>query len=91
MSSEFTLEEARAVLSVVAALAPDGLQLPLSEADLATILGSGIEVKDAARGLLDFPAEIGGVLAYWCWRIGERDIEWWHPRDAGFAGRRRIE
>jgi hypothetical protein len=90
VSAEFTLDEARAVLSAVRAVAPDGLQLPLSDGDLVTILRSEIEVKDAEQGLLDFPTTIEGVVAYWCWRVGEPDIEWWHPRDAGFAGRQRI-
>ena len=90
MAAEFTLDEARAALSAVRALAPDGLELPLSDADLVTILRSEIEVKDAEQGLLDFPSTIDGVPAYWCWRVGEPDIEWWHERGAGFAGRRRI-
>ena len=42
------------------------------------------------RGLLDFPTTIDGQEAYWCWQAGEAEIEWWHPRDTGFAGRRRI-
>jgi hypothetical protein len=89
--TEFTLEEARAVLASVRALAPDALALPLSRRDLATVLAAGIEVKDVQQGLLDFPGTVEGVPAYWCWRAGEADIEWWHPRDTGFAGRRRIE
>ena len=90
MATEFTLDEARAVLAAVRAVAPDGLQLPLTDPDLVTLSRSEIEVKDAEQGLLDFPSTIEGVLAYWCWRVGEPDIEWWHPRDAGFAGRQRI-
>ena len=90
MTAEFTLDEARAVLAAVQAVAPDGLQLPLSDADLVTILRSEIEVKDAQQGLLDFPSTVDGVRAYWCWRVGESDIERRHPRDSGFAGRRGI-
>lgn len=52
---------------------------------------AGAELKSIEDGLLDFPTEIEGVPAYWCWRTGEDDIEWWHPRATGFAGRRRIE
>lgn len=51
---------------------------------------SGAELKSIEDGLLDFPAIIEGIEAYWCWRTGEDDIEWWHPRSDGFAGRRRI-
>ncbi len=56
----------------------------------SAIKAAGAELKNIDDGLLDFPAHIEGVPAYWCWRTGEADIEWWHPRDTGFAGRRRI-
>jgi hypothetical protein len=87
---EFTLEEARAALAALRDIAPDGLRLPLSQSDLAAIHAAGIEVKGLEQGLLDFPADVEGVAAYWCWQAGEPEIEWWHPRKKGFAGRRPI-
>ena len=54
------------------------------------VRATGAELKSIEDGLVDFPAEIEGTPAYWCWRTGEDDIEWWHPRSTGFAGRRRI-
>ena len=90
MTDTFTLDEARAALAAVRAIAPDGLGAPLSAEDLATVLAGGIEVKSVEQGLLDFPAYIEGVDAYWCWQAGEPEIEWWHPRDSGFGGRRRV-
>ena len=50
----------------------------------------GIELKSITEGLLDFPTHVEGAPAYWCWRSGEADIGWWHPRSTGFAGRRPI-
>jgi len=90
MTDEFTLEDARATLAAIRDMAPDELTLPLSEDDLDAIVGAGVEVKSVEEGLLDFPTTIEGVPAYWCWRVGEDAIEWWHPRDTGFAGRQRI-
>ncbi|MFA7249102.1 MAG: DUF2203 domain-containing protein [Dehalococcoidia bacterium] len=87
----FTLDEARATLESLRDLAPDGLRVPFSRADVAAVEAAGVEVKGPAQGLIDFPAEIAGIPAYWCWQSGEAGIEWWHPRDTGFAGRRRIE
>ncbi len=55
------------------------------------ITGSGAELKGIDDGLIDFPTTIEGELAYWCWKAGEDDIEWWHPRSTGIAGRRRID
>jgi hypothetical protein len=46
-----------------------------------------IQIKDIERGLIDFPAIIGGKEVFLCWEDGEDDIEFWHDLDAGFAGR----
>ena len=90
MADEFTLDEARSVLAAIRDVAPDALRAPLSRKDLAALMNAGIEVKSVEDGLIDFPTHVDGVEAYWCWRAGEDAIEWWHPRDAGFAGRRRV-
>ena len=57
---------------------------------LAEVEATGAEVKGLEQGLLDFPTTIEGEPAYWCWRAGEEEIGWWHPRESGFAGRRPI-
>ena len=49
-----------------------------------------IQVKDVDRGLLDFPAIIGGKEVFLCWEQDEEDIEFWHELDAGYAGRERL-
>jgi hypothetical protein len=49
-----------------------------------------IQVKDVARGLLDFPAIIGGKEVFLCWEQDEEDIEFWHELDAGYGGRERL-
>ena len=90
VSDAFTLDDARAALAALRSVAPDDLRLPLSRDDLAAIFAGGIEVKSVEDGLLDFPAYVEDVPAYWCWRVGEHEIQWWHPRDAGFAGRQPI-
>ena len=48
----------------------------------------GIIVRDPSTGLIDFPAIRDGELVYLCWKLGEDAIGWWHPPEAGFAGRR---
>ncbi len=49
-----------------------------------------ILIKDLDRGLIDFPAILGGKEVFLCWEKGEEDIEFWHDLDTGFAGRRPI-
>ena len=49
-----------------------------------------IQLKDLERGLIDFPAIIGGKEVFLCWEQDEEDIEFWHDLDAGYAGRERL-
>ena len=46
-----------------------------------------IQIKDVERGLIDFPAVIGGKEVFLCWEKDEEDVEFWHDLDAGYAGR----
>ena len=48
-----------------------------------------IVLRDLDRGLIDFPAWREGHEVYLCWLLDEEDeIGFWHPIEAGFAGRR---
>ena len=49
-----------------------------------------IQVKDVERGLIDFPAIIGGREVFLCWEQDEEDIDFWHDIDTGYAGRERL-
>jgi hypothetical protein len=49
-----------------------------------------IQVKDLDRGLIDFPAIVGGNEVFLCWEQDEEDIEFWHDLEAGYAGRERL-
>ena len=46
-----------------------------------------ILLKDLERGLVDFPAVIGGKEVFLCWERTEADIQFWHDLDSGYAGR----
>ena len=49
-----------------------------------------VQIKDIDRGLVDFPAIIGGREVFLCWELDENDIEFWHEIDAGYPGRERL-
>jgi len=49
-----------------------------------------IQIKDLERGLIDFPAVIGGREVFLCWEQDEDDIEYWHDLDTGYAGREKL-
>ncbi len=53
----------------------------------AILSNHGIELKDPERGLIDFYSEREGKVVYLCYLLGEPDLLYWHPLDAGFAGR----
>lgn len=63
-------------------------------ADLGEVLNEfqrrEIQVKDLDRGLVDFPAIMGGKEVFLCWEQDEDDVEFWHELDAGYAGRERL-
>ena len=50
----------------------------------------GIEVKDPARGLIDFFSVRGGEVMYLCYLLGEPALLYWHTLDGGFAARQRL-
>ncbi|WP_442601633.1 DUF2203 domain-containing protein [Paenibacillus sp. KN14-4R] len=50
----------------------------------------GVQVKDVDHGLIDFPAKIDGEEVLLCWRRGEQRISFYHSKEDGFAGRRRL-
>jgi hypothetical protein len=53
--------------------------------------GWGIQLREIATGLVDFPAMVSGRPVWLCWRLGEERVEWWHETTAGFEARHRIE
>lgn len=48
----------------------------------------GLELRDLETGTVDFPTLLNGEPAFFCWRLGEERVEWWHAASSGFADRR---
>src|SRR3954462_9824461 len=57
---------------------------------MTEIQQTGAELKGVAPLLVDFPADLDGVPVLLCWLEGEAELAWYHRRDLGFAGRRRL-
>jgi hypothetical protein len=51
----------------------------------------GVLLKDADKGLCDFPYLRQGRVVYLCWQLGEERIEHWHSIDTGFASREPLD
>ena len=58
---------------------------------LERIHATGCVVKDLEAGLLDFPARLNGESVYFCWKLGEDRIRFYHGQDEGFSGRKPID
>jgi hypothetical protein len=63
-------------------------------ADMQATLGEfqcrQIFIKNLERGLLDFPAIMGGKEVFLCWESDEETVEFWHDLESGFGGRERL-
>jgi hypothetical protein len=58
---------------------------------LETVEEAGIVLRDIDRGLVDFPAVIGGREVYLCWELGEDEVSHWHELDSGYRGRQPLD
>ena len=56
-------------------------------AEVEALNRSGVILRDADAGLIDFPTLREGEPAYLCWRAEEPAVAYWHPEDTGFSGR----
>src|SRR6266851_6880452 len=71
---------------------PKGSQYARLLIDLSLLAGQleslGVQLKDYANGLIDFPSMRDGRVVLLCWKADEGDqLEWWHDVETGFAGR----
>ncbi|MFD3004155.1 DUF2203 domain-containing protein [Thermus tengchongensis] len=98
------MRQARKELSEVQARLPEarGLERRALEEEARFLLGSleadarylaslGVFLKDLDRGLVDFPARVGGEVVFLCWQEGEPEVTHYHPLAGGFAERRPLK
>ncbi len=51
---------------------------------------AGCLIKDMDEGIVDWYASRGDRDVLLCWKLGEKEVGFWHDPDTGFAGRRPI-
>lgn len=51
----------------------------------------GCFLKDLDLGLVDFPSTQQGKTILLCWKLGEKQVSYWHDTKTGFQGRRQID
>jgi hypothetical protein len=89
-SPQFELSPEGASSKVVA----DRAELKALHDELAAQLhhweARGCVIKSIESGLADWYALFRGREIFLCWRLGEKEVGWWHELDAGFPGRRPV-
>ena len=60
------------------------------EGYIAELSDLGVICKGMDTGLVDFRGQIEGRDVYYCWKLGEPSVQYWHEIDAGFLGRQRL-
>jgi hypothetical protein len=60
------------------------------EGYIAELGDLGVICKGMDTGLVDFRGQIDGRDVYYCWKLGEPSVLYWHEIDAGFVGRQRL-
>ena len=50
----------------------------------------GCVFKGFDQGLVDFYGKQGDRDVFWCWKVGEERIEYWHDLESGYAGRQPV-
>lgn len=61
------------------------------ESYIAELNELGVICKGMDSGLVDFRGRIDGRDVFYCWKLGEPSVQYWHEIDAGFIGRRKLE
>lgn len=57
---------------------------------IAELNDLGVICKGMDTGLVDFRGQIDGREIFYCWKLGEPSVQFWHEVDAGFVGRQRL-
>jgi len=57
------------------------------EGYIAELNALGVICKGMDTGLVDFRGQIDGRDVFYCWKLGEPSVLYWHEMDAGFGGR----
>lgn len=60
------------------------------EGYIAELNDLGVICKGMDTGLVDFSGHLDGREVFYCWKLGEPQVQFWHEVDEGFVGRQRL-
>lgn len=88
--ADFRLDPPGAGPEVVDDLASLKTLLDAMNEQIHALAETGCVVKDIDSGLADWYAKENGRDIFLCWKLGEKEVAFWHEIDAGFSGRRSV-
>ena len=59
-------------------------------ANIEKLEDMGCVIKDLEIGIIDFYSRFEGRDIFLCWKLGEKQIKFWHEVDSGYIGRKPI-
>ncbi len=60
--------------------------------EVEALAARSVVLRDAEKGLIDFPSRREGRLVYLCWQPDDEDaVGYWHEAGAGFSGRKPLD
>jgi hypothetical protein len=61
------------------------------EGYIAELNDLGVICKGMDTGLVDFRGRMDGRDVFYCWKLGEPSVQYWHEVNAGFIGRQKLQ
>jgi hypothetical protein len=61
------------------------------EGYIAELNDLGVICKGMGTGLVDFRGQLDGRDVFYCWKLGEPSVQYWHEVNAGFIGRQKLQ
>jgi hypothetical protein len=61
------------------------------EGYIAELNDLGVICKGMGTGLVDFRGRLDGRDVFYCWKLGEPTVQYWHEVNAGFIGRQKLQ
>jgi hypothetical protein len=57
---------------------------------ISELEGLGVILRSAYDGIVDFPMVMNEKAAYYCWKMGDRDVSSWHYPRESYSERRPV-
>jgi hypothetical protein len=89
-NDDFSLTPPGADADVINDRANLKLLIDALQEELTALQKAGCLIKGIEAGLIDWYAKKNGRDIFLCWKLGEKQVGYWHEIEAGYMGRRPV-